>query len=204
MTCRLVVNGDSMTPRLETPRLVLRHFTPEDWDEVSAMLADSQTIRYMHFAKWTEDQRRQWFDWCVAMSHQPDTDAINWVIARKDTGQVIGWFGIGVSSDPGFGYLLSRTCWNQGYMTEALEAVLEYEFNTGNAARIHATCDVANPASARVMEKVGMHRQTTVYDADFEGNWAHRHHYAVTKAEYEAGSSTDPTKRQTDLRPSTE
>ncbi len=62
--------------------------------------------------------------------------------------------------------------------------MLAYEFGTRGAPRLRATCDVANPASARVMEKVGMRREKTVYDADFEGNWAQRHHYAIGKAEY--------------------
>ena len=156
------------------------------------MLSDPVTTRYMHFASWTEDQRRQWFDWCITNAQQPDADAINWAIMRKDSGDVIGWFGIGTSSaaaitgEQGFGYLLTRDVWNQGYMTEALRAVLAYAFDTRNAPRVRATCDTANVASARVMEKVGMRREKTVYDADFEGNWAHRHHYAITDAEYAA------------------
>ncbi|MDP9379733.1 MAG: GNAT family N-acetyltransferase [Chloroflexota bacterium] len=181
-----------MTPRLETSRLVLRQFAPTDWDAINAMLSDPETTRYMHFANWSEDRRREWFDRCVANGQQPDADAINWVIVRKDTGSVIGWFGIGASSEPAvtydisFGYLIDRAHWNQGYMTEALRAVLAYEFETLGAPQLSATCDVANPASARVMEKAGMRRERTVYDADFEGNRAHRHHYTITKGEYEA------------------
>jgi RimJ/RimL family protein N-acetyltransferase len=63
--------------------------------------------------------------------------------------------------------------------------VLEYEFGTGGAPRLRATCDVANPASAGVMEKAGMRREKPVFDAGFEGNWDERHHYATMKAEYE-------------------
>ena len=180
-----------MPPRLETPRLVLRQFAAGDWDAVNAMLSDPEAARYMHFAAWTEDQRRQWFDSCVT-NEQPDADTLDWVITRKLSGDVIGWFGIGTSSDVAvqgersFGYLLNRVSWNQGYMTEALRAVLAYEFGVRGAPRLRATCNVANPASARVMEKVGMRREKTVFDAGFEGHWARRHHYAITKAEYGA------------------
>jgi ribosomal-protein-alanine N-acetyltransferase len=174
-----------MTPRLETPRLLLRPFASGDWDAVNAMLSDPETTRYMHFATWTEDRRRQWFDWCITNAKQNDVDTFNWAITRKDSGDVIGWFGIGGSDERGFGYLLDRASWNQGYMTEALQAVLAYEFGTRGAPRLRATCDVANPASARVMEKVGMRREKTEFGADFEGNWAHRHHYAITSTEYE-------------------
>lgn len=182
-----------MTPRLETPRLVLRQFAPSDWDAVNTMMSDAETSRFMHFATWTEDQRRQWFNGCVMNVPQPpdDADTFYWAITRKDSGEVLGWFGIGTSSDAAvsgersFGYLLDRTYWDQGYMTEALRAVLAYEFGTRSAPRLQATCDVANPASARVMEKVGMRREKTVFDAVFEGDLVQRHHYAITRAEYE-------------------
>jgi RimJ/RimL family protein N-acetyltransferase len=186
------MNRRYLTPRLETPRLILRPFASSDWDAVNTMLSDPVATRYMHFASWTEDQRRDWFDWCVTNARQPDADALIWAIFRRDPGDVIGWLGIGTSSDfavPGersFGYLLDRAVWNRGYMTEALRAVLAYEFGIRRAPRLRATCNVANAASARVMEKVGMRREKTVFDANFEGNWAERHHYSITKTEYEA------------------
>ena len=180
-----------MTPRLEAERLVLRPFVPSDWDAIAAMLSDAEVTRFMHFARWTAEQRSGWFAWCLDNAQQPGDDAIQWVIARKETGDAIGWFGIGtadpalVSGERVFGYLIDRAHWNQGYMTEALLAVLAYEFDTRGAPRLRATCNVANEASARVMEKAGMRREKTEYGADFEGNWGHRHHYAMTKAEYE-------------------
>jgi len=57
-------------------------------------------------------------------------------------------------------------------MTEAVRAILAYEFGTHGAPQLRATCHVANPASARVLEKVGMRREKTVFDANFASNWA--------------------------------
>ncbi len=184
-----------MTPRLKTPRLVLRQFAASDWDAVRMILSDPVATRFMHFGTWTEDQSRQWFDACVANVPQPpdDPDTFYWAITHKHSGEFIGWFGIGTSSDatvPGerrFGYLLSRSCWNQGYMTEVLAAVLADEFDSRGAPRLSATCDVANPASARVMEKAGMRREKTVFNTDFDSPRTRQHHYAITKAEYQVG-----------------
>lgn len=184
-----------MVPRLVTPRLILRQFAPSDWDAINTMMSDAETSRFMHFATWTKEQRRQWFNGCVMNAPQPadDADTFYWAITRNDSGEVIGWLGIGTSSDaavPGerrFGYLLNRSCWNQGYMTEALRAVLADEFGNRGAPLLRATCHVANPASARVMEKAGMRREKTVFDAVFEGKSAQQHHYTITKAEYETG-----------------
>ena len=187
------VNGISrfVTSILETPRLILRSFAPGDWPALNAMLSDPEAARHMHFAHWTHDKRRQWFEWCMANAEETDAKAIAWAITRKEAGDVIGWFGIGNTSHPkvrderSFGYLLSPAVWNQGYMTEALRAVLDYGFGQRGTSRVSATCEIANVASFKVMEKVGMRREKTVYDADFAGNWAYRHHYGITRTEYE-------------------
>jgi ribosomal-protein-alanine N-acetyltransferase len=179
-----------MIPTLETTRLILRPLNAGDWSAVNAILTDPETTRYMHFGQWTVAQRRSWFDTSVDAAGKPIVDSIQWIIATKETREAIGWFGIGASSNPeadgdtSFGYLLARPYWNHGYMTEALRAVFAFEFDTLGASRLRATCDVENPASARVMEKAGMTRIKTDYGQGFEGNWAHRHHYAITRAEY--------------------
>lgn len=180
-------------PTVETPRLVLRAFAVGDWVAINDMLSDPETTRHMHFGRWTESRRREWFDWCLAEAQRPDANSIEWAITRKTTGDVIGWFGIGAPSEPttatdiSFGYLLAHSHWNRGFMTEALRAVFSYEFGTLGVPRLSATCEVDNPASARVMEKAGMRREKTVYGTDFEGNWARRHHYTIARDEYQAG-----------------
>lgn len=181
-----------MTPRLKTPRLTLRPFTPGDWDAVSTMLSDPLIIRYMHFVTWAADQRRQWFDWCLSNEQQPDPEALNWAITPNNSGTVVGLFHIQPSEDndasvPGersFGYLLDRAVWNRGYMTESVRAVLSYEFETRGTPQARATCHVANPASARVMEKVGMRREKTEFDPNFAGTSAQWHHYVITQAAF--------------------
>jgi RimJ/RimL family protein N-acetyltransferase len=68
----------------------------------------------------------------------------------------------------------------QSYMPEALLAAFVYEFTILGTRRIVAECDTPNTASARVMRKSGMTYMGTFYDADFEGTWAERDHYAIT------------------------
>jgi RimJ/RimL family protein N-acetyltransferase len=170
---------------IQTERLLLRDFIAADWEAVNTMLSDPEVTRYMHFAGWTADRRRDWFLWCLNNSQSPAPDVYNWAIVLRATLQTIGWFGIGRASHPtvngerDFGYLLARTVWGQGYMTETLRALLSYEFETLDTPYISATCEVTNPASARVMEKAGMHYIKTARDADSDGNWAERHHYGI-------------------------
>jgi len=74
-------------------------------------------------------------------------------------------------------------------MTDVLGAVFAYEFETLGVPQLSATCRTANVASARVMEKAGMRRVKSGCGADFEGNWSHRHHYVITRAEYQSQHS---------------
>lgn len=54
------------------------------------------------------------------------------------------------------GFVLARDVWEQGFATEATIAVREWALESGAVARVWATCDAANPASARVLEKAGL------------------------------------------------
>ena len=54
------------------------------------------------------------------------------------------------------GYVLAQEAWGQGYMTEALQAVLGAALASDRINRVKAICDLENVASQRVMEKAGM------------------------------------------------
>lgn len=179
-------------PALEADRLILRPFSRGDWEAIDAVLSDPEVTRYMHFASWDRGRRRGWFDRCVARGLRPDTDTHERAIVLKDTGGVIGWFGIGPAVRPAaererdFGLALDRRCWGRGYMTEALRAVLAHEFEVLGTRRVFATCEVPNGASARVMEKAGMRYRGTFHGPDFEGNRADCRHYAIHAHEFRA------------------
>jgi RimJ/RimL family protein N-acetyltransferase len=162
--------------RIETEHLVIRDFDVTDWTAINTILADSSVTEHMHYATWTEAQRREWFDWCLTNNHEPQPDVYNWAIVEKTTMRTIGWFGIGSASHPtvegerSFGYFLDQDLWGRGYMTQALKAILEYEFLILRATYISATCRTANPASAKVMRKAGMQHIKTDMDDDGNGN----------------------------------
>jgi RimJ/RimL family protein N-acetyltransferase len=179
-------------PTLETPRLILRAFIPDDRDAIIAMLADTDAMEHMHFKSWNDEQRQQWFDTALEIPHLTNPEGIGWAIERKDTGAVIGEFGIGNPSDPAnaydisFGYALARAHWNQGFMKEVLRGIFAYEFDTLGVPQLSANTRAPNIGSARAMEKAGMRRTHSDYGADFEGNWSERHHYRITRDEWNA------------------
>jgi RimJ/RimL family protein N-acetyltransferase len=173
-------------PTIKTERLILRDFVLSDWDALNAFLSDPSVTRFMHFASWDEDKRHEWLTWLVQEASVLHHDAYNWAITLLSSGFLIGWLGIGGSehaSEDGVrecGYALNQRFWGQGYMPEALRAVLTYEFTILGTHRIIEECETPNLASARVMQKCNMTYEGRCYDADFEGNWAYRYRYSIT------------------------
>jgi RimJ/RimL family protein N-acetyltransferase len=112
---------------LSSEHLLLRDPLPEDWEALNQLLTDPRVVRYMHFATWSEQQRRDWFAWCVSNAQVAQPDAYNWIIIERSNNQLIGWLGIGGASHPSvagerdFGYLLAASHWNKGLMSEALQ-----------------------------------------------------------------------------------
>ena len=181
-------------PTLDTPRLILRDMVPGDWPAIRALLCDREVTRHMHFGTWTAARRREWFAWCIANSREAAPDADNWAITLRAGGAVIGWLGVGGSSRPSapgerdFGYALLRQYWGQGYMTEALRALIALEIGVRGTPRLVGECEVENVVSGRVMEKAGMRFEGVYDDVDLEGNRALRRRYALQANEYGAAA----------------
>jgi RimJ/RimL family protein N-acetyltransferase len=58
-----------------------------------------------------------------------------------------------------FGYVLARPYWGNGFMPEAIAALVKITLEPLTIYRIEATCDVENKASARALEKSGFLRE---------------------------------------------
>jgi ribosomal-protein-alanine N-acetyltransferase len=123
--------------RLETPRLILQ---PTGEDERPS-------------AEGVGPQER------VGLPNQ-------WRIIPKDIDRVVGivgfirWAPEQRCGEIGFGVVQAAS--GQGVMTEACRAVIEYGFGEMGLTRIEARCQLANLASARVLEKIGMRREGMV------------------------------------------
>lgn len=90
-------------------------------------------------------------------------DPSSWGMELKETGRLIGTIGYmwwnHENRSAEVGYSLSRVYWNQGLMTEALAEVIAFGFDDMQLHRIEAQHETVNPASGRVMEKVGMRKE---------------------------------------------
>ena len=86
-----------------------------------------------------------------------DGEAFTYVLTLKDNDNPIGMLAIHADGfKSSLGYVLARPHWGKGYMPEAVRAVTDWLLHQPDIYRVYATCDVDNPASAKVMEKAGM------------------------------------------------
>jgi ribosomal-protein-alanine N-acetyltransferase len=180
------------SPTLETSRLILQSITPDDRNAIVAILSDPEAMEFMHYKSWNEEQRQGWVDTALEIAEQSNADSMAWVIKRKDSGETIGWFGIGKPVDPAntydisFEYALGRPHWNQGYMTEVLRGIFAYEFGALGVPQLSANCHPENRGSSRVMEKAGMLYTRISHGPNVEGDWQDQHHYRITQDEWNA------------------
>lgn len=112
--------------------------------------------RFMPYSLYTNlEDVRAWLKTAV----QTETSC-NFGFVRREDGLLIGSGDIGADDRTpgawGFGYSIRRDCWNQGYTTEAAQAMIDFAYSLGvrTFTALHA---VDNPASGRVMEKCGLH-----------------------------------------------
>jgi RimJ/RimL family protein N-acetyltransferase len=149
--------------RILTPRLVIRDFDEADLPAVHAFRSDPEVARFMQdFDAESLEQSRAWLDGVIYHNRVQPRVAYNLAIELRSLSKAIGWIGIGDSErhpgpgECGFGYMLDRAHWGQGYATEAARAILAFAFQELGAQHISSWCYAENAASARVLEKAGL------------------------------------------------
>ena len=143
---------------VQTRRLLLRPFQPAD-AEVVRCLAASQEVAAGTFLPHPLD-RQAAQDWIMdRVKDQAAGTAVTFAITLAENTAVIGSIGLELipAHEQGrLSYWLGRAYWNRGYGTEAVKSLVEYGFTRLKLHRIYAPHFHTNPASGRVLQKVGM------------------------------------------------
>lgn len=163
-------------PELICNRLRLRAFAAGDAPDVRRLagafeIADTtQTVPHPYpegaAERWIADLAPAW----------AAGTGIAWAITMLDGGELVGAIGLRLAPEHALadlGYWVGVPYWNRGYATEAGAAVLAFAFGQLGLNRIQARHLPRNPASGRVMVKLGMqfegrHRQATRKGDRFE------------------------------------
>jgi ribosomal-protein-alanine N-acetyltransferase len=175
-------------PKLSTLRLNLRELTLEDAQDIFRIRSDYEVTRYNSGIAYDRiDQARDLIQ--AIRSAYVDGAELRWGITLKEDSTVIGMCGFNywVRHDrrASIGYDLARSYWGQGLMTEAVRAVVEFGFSNMNLNRIEADADGRNPASARVLHKVGFHDEGVQKEQFYEnGSFYDLHLFALLRRDY--------------------
>lgn len=144
-------------PTLLTAHLVLRPLRPDDAAALAQLAGNinvaRNTRRIPH--PYTEDMARQF----IADQRSAFNRGLEWTwaICLKDGLAPIGCIGVQFEDEMGgeLGYWLGEACWGKGYASEAGRAVIDHVFNTCTLWELNARHLFTNPASGRVLTKLG-------------------------------------------------
>lgn len=143
---------------LETDRLSLRLVRRRDLPALLKVNGDSKVFRYTPRTHWKSlADAEAWFARITKFRRMGAT--IQFVITLRDSGLPVGTLALFHYEESvrgaEVGYILGRKYWGQGLMKEALRALVGFAFDTLNLKRLEAELDPRNPASAKVLERVG-------------------------------------------------
>jgi ribosomal-protein-alanine N-acetyltransferase len=100
------------------------------------------------------------------LASQREQPRVVWELGVLDasTGRLVGACDLTLEhpGEADLGFIFAREAWGRGYATEAARAMVRAGFEQLGLRRIIATCDVENVASARVLEKTGLRRESTL------------------------------------------
>lgn len=164
-------------------RILLRSFKIEDSKDFFELAKDDETTTYLVWYphKTIDDSK-------CSIENLFINNPGAFAIVLKDENKCIGCIDLRLHEKDhkaSFGYVLNRKYWGQGYMTEALNSILDLSFTKLGLNRVESTHYVGNEASGSVMKKCGMQYEGTFKEEVFvKDKFWDVVHYGITKKEY--------------------
>jgi [ribosomal protein S5]-alanine N-acetyltransferase len=152
-------------PCLQTPRLTLRPFAPEDAPVLHRINQREGVLRYFpgttppsleKVVRFVTFQQKHWEKFGYG----------NWAIVPNGETEMAGWVGLQFLPELNqteVGFLLDAPFWGKGYATEAAQASLQFGFEHFDFDHIIALAHSENLASRRVIAKCGMTYVETIH-----------------------------------------
>ncbi len=171
---------------METARLCLRHFRPQDWEPLHAYLSLEEVVKYEPYGVFSREKSKQ-----EALRRSKDDRF--WAVCLKKNGHLIGNLYLEEQDYAAWelGYVFHLDFWGKGYATEAASALLRYAFEEKKAHLVTASCNPMNSASWRLMERLGMRREghlvkSIYFSRDDQGQpiWQDTYVYGILAEDY--------------------
>lgn len=157
-------------PILETDRLILRAWQPDDADFAFDMYSRWEVQRYIGREPQVMHDRSEAVAMIERLMSLDEPRTGRWVVVRRDDADRLGTVILKSipasgpqqellpSGDTEIGWHFHPDAWGHGHATEAAKAVLDYAFESG-LTKVVAVTNPANLASQQVCERIGLVRQ---------------------------------------------
>ncbi len=180
-----------LTTPLTTSRLLLREFEEDDWRFTHPYESDPEVVRYQSHGVRTPEESREYILRVMALSRETPRHVYDLAVVLRDSNRLIGRCGMRITDpelrEASIWYILDRSLWGRGYITEAARGLMDFGFGTLGLHRMWADCDPRNPGSFRVMEKLGMRQEAHFRENGFyKGEWCDSLIYALLDREWRA------------------
>lgn len=144
---------------IETARLLLRPFTPDDLAAYTAIWAKPEVVRYLPNERDTTKALETAASFLVAWGEQAwRTGYWPWAVIERSSQRLIGHAGLRLSQSldgPELVYMFDVAAWGQGYACEAALAACDFGRVTLQVDRISAVALADNVGSIGVLRKAG-------------------------------------------------
>ena len=165
---------------METERLYIRRFVPEDWQDLYEFLSQESVCKYEPYEVFSKEAAKT-----EAIYRSSD---YYWAVCLKDSKKLIGNIylhtrKLGVWE---LAFAFNEYYQGKGYATEAAWALINDVFTDKGAHRVEATCNPQNTASWKLLERLGFSReghirQDTCFKCDEQGHriWTDTYIYGL-------------------------
>lgn len=153
-----------------TPRLTFREMTPNDLDNMAALLGDPQVMRYYPQPK-SRQEALTWIAWNQRLYREHGFGL--WLLTLRATGEFVGDCGLTPQQVDGVtelevGYHIQAALQGRGLATEAGAACRDHARDVLGVDRLIAIISLGNRPSQRVAEKLGLALER---HTDNQGRW---------------------------------
>ena len=141
--------------RIETERLSLRAYGPEDLELAAGLYGDPEVTRFTKLGRLDRAQAETTF--AGHLAHWASEGLGLYALILKDSGAFVGECGFFSAERPEYflRYALLRPHWGRGLAREATVAVLDQGFGPFALRRVLSVVEQRNDASHRIMEALG-------------------------------------------------
>jgi RimJ/RimL family protein N-acetyltransferase len=177
---------------IATERLLLRPLTPADLDGLHALFGRDDVSRYLNWEPMDRERAGALLERRLTQTaFGKEGEGIALALEERATGRFVGEVILRLTSEESrqgeIGWSLHPDAQGKGYATEAGRELLRLGFEKMGLHRIVAECDPRNEASIRVMERLGMRRESHRLESVWlKGEWVGSIEYAMLEQEWRA------------------